>query len=131
MYENAIIILAISFILMTSITSTQFYLPRLFLYTVYIISFLFVPNNIYMPTKKDDTYYNPILLSLGTVSLILATELAINSDILKRPMILLGILLFLFIKNVFFIKYVLRKIETRNVNQNILKFKRQTTLYKS
>ena len=131
MYENAIIILAISFILMSTITSSQFYLPRLFLYTFYIISFLFIPNNIYVPTKKDNTYNNPILLSLGTVSLILATELAINSDILKKPLILLGILLFLFIKNVFFIKYVLQKIETKNAGKNIVKFKRQTTLYKS
>jgi hypothetical protein len=124
MILNTVIIFLISFVLMSVITSPQFLIMRVYLYTFYIIALSFIPKDTYDNMKSTNKYQDAILLSLGVSSLVLLTELIIQSDALTNPIILLGILLFLFIKNVFFIRYVLQKIETNYGTKHFLDIKR-------
>jgi hypothetical protein len=124
MLLNTIIIFIISFILMSVITSPQFLIPRVYLYIFYIVALSFVPRNTYDNMKSTNQYQDAILLSLGVTTLVLLTELIIRSDALANPVLLLGILIFLFVKNVFFIRYVLQKIETIYGTKHFLDIKR-------
>lgn len=124
MLLNTIIIFIICFVLMSVITSPQFLIPRVCIYVFYIISLSMVNNDVYHNMKSTNKYQDAILLSLGVTSLVLLTELIIQSDALNNPLLFLGILLFLFVKNVFFIRYILQKIESTDSVKHFLDIKR-------
>lgn len=109
---------------MSVITSPQFLIPRVCIYVFYIISLSMVNNDVYHNMKSTNKYQDAILLSLGVTSLVLLTELIIQSDALNNPLLFLGILLFLFVKNVFFIRYILQKIENTDSVKHFLDIKR-------
>lgn len=117
---------------MSVITSPQYLILRTCMYIFYIVLLSTVSQDSYIspnPNSKDETsvvnsYQDAIILSLGVTALVLMTELIIQSDAIERPTVLLGILLFLFVKNVFFIKYVLEKIESNYTTNHFLNIKR-------
>ena len=94
------------------------------MYIFYIIGLYLIPKETYHNIKTTNKLQDAIILSLGATTLTLATELAIQSNILEKPILLLGILLFLFIKNTFFIRYVLEKIESSEGLKHFLNIKR-------